>query len=34
MKEIKIIHVIKINKDNEIDFMKLYEDNLEGNEIL
>tara|TARA_R110000868_G_scaffold282327_2_gene542591 strand:+ start:966 stop:1070 length:105 start_codon:yes stop_codon:yes gene_type:complete len=34
MKEIKLIHTIKINEDNEKDFRKLYEDGIEGNEIL
>tara|TARA_R110000868_G_scaffold282327_3_gene542592 strand:+ start:45 stop:152 length:108 start_codon:yes stop_codon:yes gene_type:complete len=31
MKEIKLVHTIKINIDNESDFRKLYEDNMEDN---
>lgn len=34
MKEPKLRHNIKINQDNENDYKKLFEYNLEGNENL
>ena len=34
MKEPKVRHNIKINQDNENDYKKLFEDSLEGSELV